>query len=90
MAWFIMFGKFSLNGIKWVIKSSTDRASEAKKAVEAAGGKFISYDFTRGTYDFVGIADGLNDAKASALKGIVVFSGDFENWNVGYIWSIRI
>ena len=24
-------------------------------------------DFTRGTYDFVGIADGLNDAKASAL-----------------------
>ena len=70
--------KFSLNGVKGVIKSSADRASEAKKAVEAAGGKFISYDFTRGTYDFVGIADGLNDATASALKGVVLSSGDFE------------
>ena len=40
-----MLGKFSLNGVKGVIKSSTDRASEAKLAVEAAGGKFISYNF---------------------------------------------
>ena len=43
MAKYIMLGKFSLNGVKGVIKSSADRASEAKKAVEAAGGKFISY-----------------------------------------------
>ena len=44
MARYIMLGKFSLNGVKGVIKSSADRASEAKKAVEAAEGKFISYD----------------------------------------------
>ena len=78
MAKYIMLGKFSLNGVKGVIKSSADRASVAKKAVEAAGGKFVSYDFTRGSYDFVGIADGLNDATASALKGVVLSSGDFE------------
>ena len=78
MARYILLGKFSLNGVKGVINSSADRASEAKKAVEAAGGKFISYDFTRGTYDFVGIADGLNDATASALKGVILSSGDFE------------
>ena len=78
MARYIMLGKFSLNGVKGVINSNTDRASEAKKAVEAAGGKFISYNFTRGAYDFVGIADGLNDATASALKGVVLSSGDFE------------
>ena len=78
MAKYIMLGKFSLNGVKGVIKSSADRSSEAKKAVESAGGKFISYDFTRGTYDFVGIAEGLNDATASALKGVVLSSGDFE------------
>ena len=78
MARYIMLGKFSLNGVKAVIKSNADRASEAQKAVEAAGGNFISYDFTRGRYDFVGIADGLNDATASALKGVVLSSGDFE------------
>ena len=78
MARYIMLGKFSLNGVKGVIQSNADRASEAKKAVEAAGGQFISYDFTRGKYDFVGIADGLNDAAASALKGVVLSSGDFE------------
>ena len=78
MARYIMLGKFSLNGIKGVINSDADRASVAKTAVEAAGGKFISYDFTRGIYDFVGIADGLNDATASALKGVVLSSGDFE------------
>ena len=78
MARYIMLGKFSLNGIKGVINSSADRATEAKKAVESAGGKFISYDFTRGTYDFIGIADALNDATASALKGVVLSSGDFE------------
>ena len=78
MARYILLGKFSLNGVKGVINSSADRASVAKKAVEAAGGKFVSYDFTRGSYDFVGIADGLNDATASALKGVVLSSGDFE------------
>ena len=78
MARYILLGKFSLNGVKGLISSSADRASIAKKAVEAAGGKFISYDFTRGTYDFVGIADGLNDATASALKGVVLSSGDFD------------
>ena len=78
MARFILLGKFSLNGVKGVINSSADRASVAKKAVESAGGKFVSYDFTRGIYDFVGIADRLNDATASALKGVVMSSGDFE------------
>jgi len=53
MARYIMLGKFSLNGVKGVIKLSADRSTEAKKAVEAAGGKFISYDFTRGKYDFI-------------------------------------
>ena len=71
MARYILLGKFSINGVKGVINSNADRASIAKKAVEAAGGKFISYDF-------VGIADGLNDATASALKGVVLSSGDFE------------
>ena len=78
MARYIMFRKFSLNSVKGVIKSSADRGAEAKKTVEAAEGKFISYDLTRSTYDFVGIADGLNDATASALKGVVLSSGDFE------------
>ena len=78
MARYILLGKFSLNGVKGIINSNADRASIAKKAVEAAGGEFISYDFTRGSYDFVGIADGLNDATASALKGVVLSSGDFE------------
>ena len=68
MARYILLGKFSLNGVKGLINSNTDRDLIAKKAVESAGGKFVSYDFTRGTYDFVGIADGLNDATASALK----------------------
>ena len=78
MGRYIMLGKFSLNGVKGVVNSDANRASVAKTAVEAAGGKFVSYDFTRGVYDFVGIADELNDATASALKGVVLSSGDFE------------
>ena len=50
-----------------------------KKQSRPLEGSLSLNNFTRGTYDFVGIADGLNDAKASALKGIVVSSGDFEN-----------
>tara|TARA_B100000945_G_C20369494_1_gene591347 strand:+ start:634 stop:807 length:174 start_codon:yes stop_codon:yes gene_type:complete len=57
MARYILLGKFSLNGVKSLIDSNADRASIAKKAVEVAGGKFVSYDFKRGTYDFVVIAD---------------------------------
>ena len=82
MVRYIILGKFNLTGVKGVIKSGADRASEAKKAIEAAGGKFFSYDFTRGKYDFVGIADGLNDAKASALKGVALSSGDFEQIDI--------
>ena len=58
MARYILLGKFSLNGVKGVINSNADRASIAKKAVEAAGGKLIAFDFTRGPFDFVGIAAG--------------------------------
>ena len=40
MVRYIILGKFNLTGVKGVIKSGADRASEAKKAIEAAGGKF--------------------------------------------------
>ncbi len=64
METYIILGNFTQDGVS-KIKESPARIEAARKAVEAAGGKFLSWHLTIGRYDFVAIAQA-PDAKAAA------------------------
>ncbi len=64
METYIILGNLTHQGVS-KIKESPARIEAAKKAIEAAGGKFLSWHLTMGRYDFVVIAQA-PDAKAAA------------------------
>ena len=64
METYIILGNFTQEGAN-KIKESPVRIEAARKAVEAAGGKFLSWHLTMGRYDFVAITEA-PDAKAAA------------------------
>ena len=59
--------------IKWTdqgirnVKESPQRLDATRKAIEAAGGKFIGYYLTMGRYDAVLIAEAPSDEAVAAL-----------------------
>ena len=53
MAKLFLVGSYSQKGLKAIVGSGFDRHIKTRKAVEAMGLKFISYDIVRGKYDFV-------------------------------------
>jgi len=63
METYIILGNFTQEGAN-KIKESPVRIEAARKAVEAAGGKFLSWHLTMGQYDFVAITEA-PDAKAA-------------------------
>jgi uncharacterized protein with GYD domain len=64
METYIILGNFTQEGASNV-KDSPTRIEAARKAVEAAGGKFLSWHLTMGRYDFVAITEAA-DAKVAA------------------------
>ena len=64
METYIILGNFTQEGAN-KIKESPARIDAARKAVEAAGGKFQSWHLTMGRYDFVVVTEA-PDAKAAA------------------------
>ncbi len=64
METYIILGNFTQEGAS-KIKESPARIEAARKAVEAAGGKFLSWHLTMGRYDFVVVTEA-PDAKAAA------------------------
>jgi len=64
METYIILGNYTQEGVK-KIKDSPARIEAARKAVEAAGGKFLSWHLTMGRYDFIVITEA-PDAKAAA------------------------
>ena len=64
METYIILGNFTQEGAN-KIKESPARIDAARKAVEAAGGKFLSWHLTMGRYDFVVVTEA-PDAKAAA------------------------
>ena len=54
METYIILGSYTQEGIA-KIKEGPARLEAAKKAVEAAGGKFLAWYLTMGRYDFVAI-----------------------------------
>jgi uncharacterized protein with GYD domain len=64
METYITLGNFTQQGAS-KIKESPGRIEAGRKAVEAAGGKFLGWYLTMGQYDFVIITQA-PDAKAAA------------------------
>jgi uncharacterized protein with GYD domain len=61
METYIILGSYTQEGVS-NIKESPARVEASRKAIEAAGGKFLSWHLTLGRYDFVAIAE-VPDAK---------------------------
>jgi uncharacterized protein with GYD domain len=64
METYIILGNYTQQGIS-KIKEGPGRVEAARKAAEAAGGKFLSFHLTMGRYDFVAITEA-PDTKAAA------------------------
>lgn len=64
METYIILGNYTQEGVS-KMKESPARVEAARKAVEAAGGRFLSWHLTLGQYDFVAITE-VPDAKAAA------------------------
>jgi uncharacterized protein with GYD domain len=50
-------GRYTADAISGMVERPEDRAQEAKRLIEAAGGKFIASYFTFGEYDFLVISE---------------------------------
>ena len=72
-----MMGNFSHQGVNGLLTGSSNRESVVKKACEAMGCKFISYDITEGEFDFILVVEG-DSEQAIAAKGGAMLSGDFD------------
>ncbi len=56
METYIILGKYTQEGVR-NIKESPARIEAARKAIEAAGGKLLSWHLTLGQYDFVVVTE---------------------------------
>ena len=75
METYIILAKYTAQGIK-NIKDSPARIEEARKAVEAVGGKWLGFYLTMGRYDFVVMAQAPN---AEAVAGLMLAFGSQGN-----------
>ncbi len=66
MPQYVSLMKFTAQGIS-TIKNSPDRVKSARTAIEAAGGRMISYHVTLGQYDGIAIIEFPNDEAAATL-----------------------
>jgi uncharacterized protein with GYD domain len=64
MATYIVFINWTDQGIR-AVKGAPKRLEDGKKAIEAAGGKMISYYLTMGRYDGVFVFEFPNDEVAA-------------------------
>jgi uncharacterized protein with GYD domain len=63
MPTYVILMNLTEQGVK-NIKDAPARIEEATKAIEAAGGKLISFYLTMGQYDYVAISEGPSDKVA--------------------------
>jgi uncharacterized protein with GYD domain len=79
MAKYIYVGKYSNDGAAGLIGGTDNRATAIKSVCESAGAKFLSFEITRGQYDFC-----LNfEAKSFDIVGAIILkvkaSGSIED-----------
>ena len=63
---FIVLIKFTEQGMK-KIKELPERVQAARREIEKAGGKFVEWNLTMGTFDAVAIAEFPDDVTAAAI-----------------------
>ena len=77
METYIILGKYTEKGAV-NIKEGPARVQAARKAVEAAGGKWLGWYLTMGQYDFVVIAEAPN---AKVVASVLLASGALGNFS---------
>ena len=78
----VMFlGNYAPNAVKGLIAGS-DREAAGRTLIESVGGKFVSLQFTRGTYDVVLTADVPDQASSMGLAMAIRASGSFTDISV--------
>ena len=75
MATYVLLMNWTEQGLR-TIKTWPERVAEARKRIESLGGKLHSLYVTMGTYDAVGVVDGLDDA---AMAGLAIGVGQIGN-----------
>lgn len=66
METYIILGNYTKEGVS-EIKESPARIEAARKAIEGAGGKFLSWHLTMGRYDFVVITQAPDSKTAASM-----------------------
>ena len=80
MAKMYIMGKYTEKAFQGFLKDpTTDRRIAVEKLTSAAGGKMISMDIVRGTYDFIVVAEIPTFEDFAAIKLVVESSGAVEN-----------
>ena len=77
MSKYYVMGNFSQKGVKGLLTGDSNRESVVKKACEAMGCEFISYDITEGIFDFILVLEG-DSEQIIAAKGAAMMSDDFD------------
>lgn len=66
-----------------------DRVPGVRAAVEKLGGKLVSFDFSLGEYDVVGLAEFPDDATAAALALAVSAPGHLKSYRTTRLMSAQ-
>ena len=75
-----IMGKYTEKAYLGFLKEpTTDRKAAVEKLTAAAGGKMLSMDIVRGTYDFIVVAEVPSFEDFAAIKLVVESSGAVEN-----------
>ncbi len=86
---FITQGRYTTEAMAAMVSKPEDRGKEAKRLLEAAGGKFLGSYFTFGEYDFLVISE-FDDAGALTSALIAAAAGGSlasTKTTVGMNWS---
>jgi uncharacterized protein with GYD domain len=54
---FLIQGRYTQDALTGMVAKPEDRAKEAKRLIEAAGGRFVASYFTLGEYDFMVVCE---------------------------------
>ena len=86
---FITQGRYTRDAMAAMVARPEDRGKEARKLIEAAGGKFLGSYFTFGDYDFAVISE-FDDPQAATPALIAAAAGgslEGVRTTIGMQWS---
>ena len=83
MAKFYLMGNYTSKAFQgFIANPDTDRGAAIKAVASAVGGKVLSYDIVRGSYDFIVSIDAPNFESMAAAKLATEASGAVTNINI--------